>query len=64
MEPVYIWEGASIPIVAEFAKVSGAQPLLVGFGEEGDKIHAPDESFSLRQLEEGFRYVTSFFTVL
>jgi acetylornithine deacetylase/succinyl-diaminopimelate desuccinylase-like protein len=63
-EPVYLWEGASIPIVAKLAVVSGADPLLVGFGEEGDKIHAPDESFSLRQLQEGFRYVTSFFSVV
>lgn len=58
-EPVYMWEGASIPIVAKLAKVSGAEPLLVGFGEEGDMIHAPNESFSLKQLESGYRYVTS-----
>jgi acetylornithine deacetylase/succinyl-diaminopimelate desuccinylase-like protein len=59
-EPVYLWEGASIPIVAKLAKVSGSEPLLVGFGEEGDLIHAPNESFSLRQLESGYRYVTAF----
>lgn len=59
-EPVYMWEGASIPIVAKLAKVSGSEPLLVGFGEEGDLIHAPNESFSLRQLESGYRYVTAF----
>ena len=63
-EPVYLWEGASIPIVAKLAKVSGGQPLLIGFGEEGDMIHAPNESFSLKQLEAGYRYVTSFLPVL
>ena len=63
-DPVYVWEGASIPIVTKLAAVSGAQPLMVGFGEEGDMIHAPNESFSLRQFEEGFRYVTSFFSVV
>lgn len=59
-EPVYIWEGASIPIVTKLAVTAGAQPLLVGFGQEEDMIHAPNESFSLKQFEEGYRYVTSF----
>ena len=59
-EPVYIWEGASIPIVTKLAVTAGAQPLLVGFGQEEDMIHAPNESSSLKQFEEGYRYVTSF----
>jgi len=63
-EPVYIWEGASIPIVAELAAASGTQPVMIGFGEEGDLIHAPNESFSLRQLEEGYRYVTAFLSLV
>ena len=53
----FLWEGASIPIVARLAKVSKAAPLLVGFGNEADRIHAPDESFSLAQFKSGFLYV-------
>ncbi|MCB0311143.1 MAG: M20/M25/M40 family metallo-hydrolase [Bdellovibrionales bacterium] len=56
----YIWEGASIPIISEFVKHSGAEPLLVGFGLEEDSIHAPNESFSLEQFEQGFLYVALF----
>lgn len=63
-EPVFMWEGASIPIVAKLAKRAGADPLLIGFGEEGDMIHAPNESFSLKQFESGYRYVTSFLSRL
>ena len=52
-EPVFLWEGASVPIIPELAAVSGGEPLMVGFGMEQDAIHSPNESFSLRQLEEG-----------
>jgi acetylornithine deacetylase/succinyl-diaminopimelate desuccinylase-like protein len=54
--PVLHWEGASIPVVVELARASGAQPLLVGFGHETDRIHAPNESFSLAQYRSGFFY--------
>jgi len=53
---VHRWEGASIPIVARLAEVSGATPLLTGFGHEQDRIHAPNESFSLDQFRNGFLY--------
>jgi acetylornithine deacetylase/succinyl-diaminopimelate desuccinylase-like protein len=48
--PLYRWEGASIPIVATLRHLSGAAPLLVGFGREEDKIHCPNESFGLDQF--------------
>jgi acetylornithine deacetylase/succinyl-diaminopimelate desuccinylase-like protein len=60
VKPVYIWNGASIPIIPALSRASGAKPLLVGFGLDQDNIHSPNESFSLQQFEEGFRYVTHF----
>lgn len=54
------WCGASIPIVAKLATISGAEPLLVGFGREEDKIHAPNESYSIDQLRMGFTYASQF----
>jgi acetylornithine deacetylase/succinyl-diaminopimelate desuccinylase-like protein len=63
-EPIFLWEGASVPIIPELAATSGAEPLMVGFGLEEDAIHSPNESFSLRQLEEGYRYTVSFFETL
>lgn len=50
------WEGASVPILAKMSQVSGAEPLLIGFGEEGDRIHAPNESFSIEQFRKGFLF--------
>jgi acetylornithine deacetylase/succinyl-diaminopimelate desuccinylase-like protein len=55
-ETVYLWEGASIPIVAELINVSEAEPLLAGFGSEADNMHAPNESFSLEQFRLGYLY--------
>lgn len=48
---LFRWEGASIPIVAQLQHISGAAPLLVGFGREEDKIHCPNESFGLDQFQ-------------
>jgi acetylornithine deacetylase/succinyl-diaminopimelate desuccinylase-like protein len=56
MKTALLWEGASIPIVTSLAAVSGAEPLLCGFGHEADNIHAPNESFSLRQFRLGYLY--------
>ncbi len=50
---VFQWDGASIPVVSLLARVSGAAPLLVGFGQPSDCIHSPNESFSLRQFALG-----------
>ena len=48
--PVFRWEGASIPVVAALKETSGAAPLLVGWGQSNDRIHSPNESFSVRQF--------------
>lgn len=55
-KPVYHWEGASIPIVNSLREASGAEALLVGFGTQQDKIHAPNESFSIEQFRTGYLY--------
>jgi acetylornithine deacetylase/succinyl-diaminopimelate desuccinylase-like protein len=54
--PVFKWIGASIPVVGALRDVSGASPLLVGFGREEDSIHAPNESFGLDQFQSDMAY--------
>lgn len=61
---VFLWEGASIPIVSQLQQVTGAQPVLVGFGLEEDCIHAPNESFSLQQFRKGFMFVGRFLSLI
>lgn len=48
--PVFQWDGASIPIVSTLRECSGAAPLLVGWGQPGDRIHSPNESYGLDQF--------------
>ena len=47
---VFQWDGASIPVVASIRAASGAAPLLVGWGQPEDRIHSPNESYSVRQF--------------
>ena len=50
----YIFSGGSIPVVAELAKASQAEVVLLGLGLPGDKIHAPNEHFGLDRIEKGY----------
>ena len=56
VEPVFEWSGASIPVVAELAGLMREGALLVGFGQEDNNIHAPNENFSLDQFRNAFLY--------
>lgn len=64
VKPAYVWEGGSIPVIAKLSEISGAEPLMVGFGLEADKIHAPNESFGLDQFKQGFTYTALFLSGL
>ncbi|HWR83108.1 MAG TPA: M20/M25/M40 family metallo-hydrolase, partial [Candidatus Deferrimicrobium sp.] len=53
--PVFIREGGSIPIVAGFKTVLGLDTLLIGFGQQDDNIHSPNERFRVVDFENGCR---------
>ena len=48
---VFQWDGASIPVVSAIREASGAAPLIVGWGQPEDRIHSPNESYSIRQFQ-------------
>ncbi len=56
VEPAFLREGASIPVLSRLAQVSGAEPVLVGFGSSADRIHAPNESYRVAAFRDGFRF--------
>ncbi len=63
-ETLFSREGGSIPIVADFKKVLGADSILMGFGLTKDALHSPNESFSLKDFHRGIKTSAEFFRIL
>jgi acetylornithine deacetylase/succinyl-diaminopimelate desuccinylase-like protein len=53
--PVYTREGGSIPIVSTFHDALGVDILLLGWGQNDDNAHSPNEKFSLADFHAGIR---------
>ncbi|MDA1017772.1 MAG: dipeptidase [Planctomycetota bacterium] len=53
--PVMIREGGSIPVVASFKRILGVDTLLLGWGQNTDNLHSPNEHFSLKDYQRGIR---------
>jgi acetylornithine deacetylase/succinyl-diaminopimelate desuccinylase-like protein len=54
-EPVMIREGGSIPVVGTFRDVLGVDTLLLGWGQNSDNLHSPNERFTLADFHRGTR---------
>lgn len=52
-KPVYMREGGSIPVVAEFQAHLGLETVLMGFGLPSDRIHSPNERFYIPNFYRG-----------
>jgi acetylornithine deacetylase/succinyl-diaminopimelate desuccinylase-like protein len=55
VEPVLIREGGSIPVVASFREHLAVDTLLLGWGQDTDNLHSPNERFSLADFQRGIR---------
>ncbi|WP_298868657.1 dipeptidase [uncultured Gimesia sp.] len=51
--PVMIREGGSIPVVETFQTVVGVDTLLLGWGQNTDNLHSPNERFALESFRQG-----------
>ena len=49
--PIYLREGGSIPVIADFNKRAGLDALMIGLFTPIDNLHAPDEGFDLQLME-------------
>jgi acetylornithine deacetylase/succinyl-diaminopimelate desuccinylase-like protein len=45
--------GGSIPAVGAIREHLGIDSILMGFGLDDDRVHAPDEKFELRCFQNG-----------
>lgn len=53
--PVYIREGGSIPVVSTFHEKLGVDTLLLGWGQNDDNTHSPNEKFCLADFHKGIK---------
>ncbi|NUQ64410.1 MAG: dipeptidase [Pirellulales bacterium] len=53
--PVYTREGGSIPVVSTFHEALGVDILLLGWGQDDDNTHSPNEKFSLVDFHRGIK---------
>jgi acetylornithine deacetylase/succinyl-diaminopimelate desuccinylase-like protein len=58
---VFIRDGASIPIVGDFAAHLGLPTVLMGFGLPDDGLHSPNEKFKIDNFYLAIRTVARFF---
>ena len=63
-EPLYIREGGSIPVAAEFESILGLPVVLLGFTPHDDNAHAPNESMDLDNYEVGIRCIARYWDEL
>jgi acetylornithine deacetylase/succinyl-diaminopimelate desuccinylase-like protein len=54
-EPVLIREGGSIPVVGLIKRELGVDTLLLGWGQNDDNLHGPNEKFSLADFHRGIK---------
>jgi acetylornithine deacetylase/succinyl-diaminopimelate desuccinylase-like protein len=60
-DPLLIREGGSIPVVEAFRRLLGLDTLLLGWGQNTDNLHAPNERFLLKDFHRGIRASALFF---
>lgn len=53
--PVMIREGGSIPVVSAFRQILGVDTLLLGWGQDTDNLHSPNEHFTLADFHKGIK---------
>jgi len=58
--PVFMREGGSIPIVADFQRELDAPVILMGFGLNSDGAHGPNEHFTISMFHKGVDTVIHF----
>ena len=64
VEPTFMREGGSIPVVSQIKRMLGIDTLLVGFGLPDDRVHSPNEKFDLDAFYGGMRTAAALYARL
>jgi acetylornithine deacetylase/succinyl-diaminopimelate desuccinylase-like protein len=59
--PLAVRRGGSIPVIPTFENILGVKSVLMGFGNESNAIHSPNESFGLDRFYKGIEAVAEFY---
>jgi acetylornithine deacetylase/succinyl-diaminopimelate desuccinylase-like protein len=54
-EAVLVGSGGSIPVAGDFKRQLGLDALLIGFANEDNRIHSPNEKYDLTSFRRGIR---------
>ncbi|MBY8975794.1 M20/M25/M40 family metallo-hydrolase [Rhodobacteraceae bacterium NNCM2] len=63
-EAAFIGCGGSIPVVGELKRQLGMDTLLIGFGQDDDAIHSPNEKYEMTSFAKGARSFARVLTAL
>jgi acetylornithine deacetylase/succinyl-diaminopimelate desuccinylase-like protein len=58
---VFVRDGASVPIVGDFAEHLGIPSVMMGFGLPDDGLHSPNEKYKLENYYLGIKTIARFF---
>ena len=64
VQPTFMREGGSIPVVGLLKRALDVDTLLVGFGLPDDRVHSPNEKFNLSALHGGTRTAAALYAKL